>query len=176
MERYANGDGPAFDELFGRYEPRAFAYFLKRTRCPDRAQDLYQELFLRVHRARHVYDPRRAFAPWFFQIAHRLLVDDVRRAYRSQEIGLDEEPACAPRAAATDCVAEREHLARILGELSDCERFVLVSAQSEGVGYPELAARLGKSVEAVRKIASRAAQRLRSASLARPASSAPLAR
>ena len=64
MERYVDGDSTAFDELFRRYEPRAFSYFLRRTGSPDRAQDLYQDLFLRIHRARDTYDSRRSFAPW----------------------------------------------------------------------------------------------------------------
>src|SRR5262245_31872249 len=90
MERYARGDSVAFDELFRRYEPQAYAFFLKRTRSPERARDLYQELFLRIHRARAVYDPSRPFAPWFFHIAHHLLLDDQQRAYRSREMPLDD--------------------------------------------------------------------------------------
>jgi len=69
MARYADGDARAFGELFRRYEPRAYASFLKRTASPERAQDLYQELFLRIHRARDRYDAERPFAPWLFQIA-----------------------------------------------------------------------------------------------------------
>ena len=55
--------------------------------------------------------------------------------------------------------------------LSGEERYVLISAKLDGVGYPELALQLGKSAEAVRKLASRALQRLRSASPLEPLSS-----
>ena len=84
MRRYARGDFSAFDELFRRFEPRAFAYFLKRTRSRERAQDLYQELFLRLHRNRHGYDPDRAFAPWFFQIARLRLEETPAAAGRNR--------------------------------------------------------------------------------------------
>jgi RNA polymerase sigma-70 factor (ECF subfamily) len=168
MERYVDGDAAAFDELFRRYEPRAFSYFLQRTRSTDRARDLFQDLFLRIHRSRESYDPRRAFAPWFFQIAHRLLIDDQRRAYRTHELSLEEREidACVQRA--SDGVAERDHLAQLLDGLSPEERHVLICAKGEGAGYAELAVQLGRSVDAVKKMASRAAQRLRAA--------APLAR
>ena len=167
MERYVDGDAAAFDELFRRYEPRAFSYFARRTRSADRAQDLYQELFLRVHRAREVYDPRRPFAPWFFQIAHRLLIDDQRRAYRMQELSLEEREASSPwRRLGSDAVAEHEHLTQLLDELSPDERHVLVCAKGEGLDYAEIAAQLGKSCDAVKKTASRALQRLRAAPLA----------
>ena len=162
MERYVNGDAEAFDEIFRRYESRAFAYFVERTRSRDRARDLYQELFLRVHRARDAYDAGRPFAPWFFQIAHRLLIDDVRRAYRSHEVPLGESVPRDSRSPADD-VAAREQLAVLLGGLSAEERLVLVAAHGEGVGYAELARRLGKSVDAVKKMASRTVLRLRDA-------------
>jgi RNA polymerase sigma-70 factor (ECF subfamily) len=165
MRRYADGDPDAFDALFRRHERRAYAYFLKRTGSPERAQDLYQELFLRIHRARDRYDPSRPFLPWFFQIASRLLVDDLRKAFRSREVDLGAREPSAPDAG-RDRVAERETLERALGALSADERYVLISSRVEGVGYPELARRLGKSVDAVKKMASRAVQRVRRIELA----------
>ena len=57
MDLYARGDGLAFDELFARYQQRAYAFFLRHTRSEDRAAELYQELFLRLHCAREGYDP-----------------------------------------------------------------------------------------------------------------------
>lgn len=161
MRQYVDGDSEAFDELFRRYEPRAFSFFLKRTHSRDRAQDLYQGLFLRIHRARDSFDPARSFAPWFFQIAHRLLVDDQRRAYRSHEVSIEGREHRSHRTIGRDEVADREQLGQILDGLSAEERYVLVSAKVEGIGYPELATHLGKSVDAVKKLASRAMQRVR---------------
>ncbi len=161
MAMYADGDTGAFDELFRRYESRAFAFFVRRTRSRERAQDLYQELFLRIHRARDRYDPARGFAPWFFQIAHRLLVDDQRRAYRSREVPIGERELRSQRPSTSDGVADRELVGQILSGLSAEERYVLLAAKVEGIGYPELATQLDKSVDAVKKMASRAMQRLR---------------
>jgi len=164
MEHYADGDAGAFEELFRRFEARAYCYFIKRTRSPERAQDLYQELFLRIHRARDTYDPARAFTPWFFQIAHRLWVDDQRRAYRAHEVAIGDHEPSVPGSGSGDEVADREQLGQILDSLSADERYVLVSAKVEGIGYSELALHLGKSADAVKKMASRALQRLRAAS------------
>ena len=161
MARYADGDGEAFEELFRRYEPRAYAFFVRRTGSPERAQDLYQELFLRIHRARDRYDPSRPFTPWFFQIANRLLVDDLRRAFRSHEVSLEDREPRSAWEGSEAVVANREHVAQLLDGLSSEERYVLLSAKVEGIGYPELADHLGKSVDAVKKMASRALQRLR---------------
>ena len=152
MGRYADGELEAFEELFARYEPRAYAFFLRRTASPDRAEDLYQELFLRIHRARDRYDPDRPFAPWFFQIANHLLVDDRRRAFRSHETHVDNPQFRSSEATSEECIAQREHFGQVLEALSPDERYILVSAKVEGVGYTELAERLGKSVDAVVKV------------------------
>lgn len=170
MARYAGGDGEAFNELFERYEPRAYVFFVKRTRSRQRAEDLYQELFLRIHRARDRYDSARAFSPWFFQIANRLLIDDRRRAFRSHEVQIHDWEPCSDQPAVDVQAADREQADQLLHTLSLEERYVLLSAKVEGIDYPELAKRLGKSVDAVKKMASRTIQRLRS----EPASGHPL--
>jgi len=161
MGRYVAGDIAAFDELFRRYESRAFAYFVKRTRSRERAQDLYQELFLRVHRARDAYDAERPFAPWFFQIAHRLLIDDERRAYRRQEVVFEDASPSASREIESDKVADREQLLQLLSGLSEAEQKIFIATKLEGVGYAQLAADQGKSVAAIKKMVSRALQRIR---------------
>jgi RNA polymerase sigma-70 factor (ECF subfamily) len=161
MRRYADGDGKAFEELFSRYEARAYGFFYKRTKSEDRAQDLYQELFLRLHRNRTSYDPSRPFAPWFFQIASRLLVDDYRRAFRNREVPVGEQERPSHERDSERRLGDLEEADRLLAELSPEERHILVSAKVEGTGYAELARDLGKSVDAVKKLASRAMQRLR---------------
>jgi len=135
MREYVDGDASAFEQLFRRYAPRA---------CDD---------------------PERAFAHWFFQIAHHLLVDDRRRAYRAHEVPIEDRDRDSDRTGARDQVADREQLGQLLRGLSAEERDVPVSAKLEGIEYFELAAQLGKSVDAVKKLASRALQRLRAASL-----------
>src|SRR5690606_35882965 len=99
----------------------------------------YQELFLRLHRARDVYDSGRPFAPWFFQIAHHLLIDDERRAYRRQEVVFDNASRSTPRAIEFDRVANRDQLFQLLSGLSETEQEILIAAKVEGVGYAELA-------------------------------------
>ncbi len=139
MQRYVSGDCDAFDELFRRYEPRVYSFFLKRSGSRERAEDLYQELFLRIHRGRESYDPRRSFAPWLYKIAHRLLVDDHRRAYRTHEIAIGDPQPVGRWAHQADEAASRQLLARVLAMLSPEERYVLIAAKLEGVAYAQLA-------------------------------------
>lgn len=161
MAEYAAGSGAAFDALFARYERRAHAYFLRRTRSPERADDLYQELFLRLHRFRDRYDPLRPFAPWFFRIASRVWLDELRRAHREAGARLDAEDEPAVEAGAERRAAARQEAGRLLGGLSPEQARVVLLAKLAGAEYGEIAATLGKSVDATKQIGSRALRRMR---------------
>ena len=166
MDLYARGSQSAFEELFRRYEGLAYGYFLRRVRCEARARDLYQELFLRLHRFRHRYDPSRPFEPWFFQLAHRVLIDEWRRRHRQVEVDLDEARLESPVADPERSAAARDESERQLERLSPEEARILVDAKVLGLGHAEIAAALSKSVAAVKQIASRSLRRLRLAAAA----------
>jgi RNA polymerase sigma-70 factor (ECF subfamily) len=162
MDRYARGDLDAFDALFRRYDRRAFGFLLRRTRCPDRAADLHQELFLRVHRFRIRFDPTQPFAPWFFEVARNVWHDDLRRRHRLRH---EVDGARADDLPAGDDperrVADRELTGRLLASLAPAQRALVVGTAVEGLSYPELAGQLGRSVVSLKQAGSRALRRLR---------------
>ena len=161
MERYADGDADAFAELFARYERRAYRFFVARTRSEERAWDLYQDLFLRLHRFRETYRAGGPFAPWFFQIARRVLLDDLRRDRSSREVPLGSEIARSSENDAERRVADVEQAEQLLSRLSPEQGLVLLAGKVDGLGCAEIAQRLGKSVAAVKQVASRALRKLR---------------
>ena len=163
MERYTDGDADAFTELFGRYERRAYRFFVARTRSEERAWDLYQDLFLRLHRFRQTYRAGEPFAPWFFQIARRVLLDDLRRDRSSREVSLESEIARSSENDAERRVADVEQAEQLLSLLSPEQGLVLLAGKVEGLGCAEIAQRLGKSVAAVKQVASRGLRKLRTA-------------
>jgi RNA polymerase sigma-70 factor (ECF subfamily) len=161
MGLYAHGSQSAFEELFRRYEGRAYRYFLRRVRCEARARDLYQDLFLRLHRFRQTYDPCRPFEPWFFHIAHGVLVDDWRRRHRHAEVVLEDAALASSELDPEQRVAVTRESEHQLERLSAEEARILVDAKVLGLEYSEIAAALSKSVAAVKQIASRSLRRLR---------------
>jgi RNA polymerase sigma factor (sigma-70 family) len=179
MARYASGDAAAFDRLFERYEARIYRFMRMRTGSEARAADLYQELFLRIHCVRAQYDSTRPFAPWLFQIARHLLIDEFRRRSRRPEVEF-EETAEASRALSGELpeaerrLAGRQAARAVLEALSETERYVLIRSKLEGCPYAELALELGKSVLAIKKLASRAMLRLRGAQPSSDAAALPI--
>ncbi len=161
MDAYARGDPLAFEELFRRYGPRAHGFFLRRTRCPERADDLLQELFLKLHRARRSFRPERRFAPWFFQIARNLFVDDLRRRGPVLESLVEEMQASVGARNPEHEASSREALAQALAVLSPDERFLVTAAKGVGVDSRQIARALGRTPAAIRQSTSRALRRLR---------------
>lgn len=161
MALYAGGSEAAFEELFARYEGRAYGYFLSRVRCEARAADLYQELFLRLHRFRETYDATRPFEPWFFHIARHVVVDEWRRRHREGQVTLDESLADTSAPHARELAEARQEAGRQLESLSPEQARILVDAKVWGFDYAEIAGALSKSVDAVKQVASRSLRRLR---------------
>jgi len=163
MDFYAKGDAAAFQELFRRYERRAYSFFWKRTRSKDQTADLFQDLFLRVHRSRETYRSEFKFASWFFQVADNVFMDHLRQRFRLREEPIDDFRELSIPANAECRVCDREAVEFALAGLSDEQIRLLVAAKVEGFEYPELAEALGKSADAVKQIASRTLRRLRGA-------------
>lgn len=79
MQGVQTGDDAALGELLDRYRLRLFAFAVRRSGDAASAEDLFQETWLRVVRARASFDPSRRFSTWLFQIANNLCRDLARR-------------------------------------------------------------------------------------------------
>ncbi len=84
MARYCDGDADAFRRLYARLAPRLLGYLLRMVRDRAAAEDLVQQTFLKVHRARAAYVRGADPVPWIFAIAHRTFLDDVRGKKRAR--------------------------------------------------------------------------------------------
>jgi RNA polymerase sigma-70 factor (ECF subfamily) len=179
MLRVRDGDSGAFAELVELWQSRLVTLFLHHTGDHSTAEDLAQETFLRVYRARERYRPTAKFTTWVHTIALRVASDLRQRAYRrlergvpnttsasSSSIGLD-HLAVAASGLMPARVADRGELQgvvqRALGELGERQRMALLLAKFEQCSYEEIAAALETSVPAVKSLLFRARDQLRQA-------------
>ena len=72
MLAFKGGDRGAFDELFRLYTPRLMSFLARMVRDRARAEELTQDVFVRIYQARERYEPRAKFSTWLFRIAHNL--------------------------------------------------------------------------------------------------------
>jgi RNA polymerase sigma-70 factor (ECF subfamily) len=176
MAAYQAGNQAAFGELFTRHGGSVYGFLVRRL--PDRAlaEDLFQEAFLRVHRARQTYDATRPFRAWLFGIVHNLVIDALRdagRTPRTQPLdGSDaraNEPGrrleiVSPAGSPEQEVGTREAaraLDATLHALPPDEATVLLLARLEGMSYDDIAQVVGRTPAATKQLAYRALQRVR---------------
>lgn len=79
MLHYQQGNGAAMEELLKRYRQRIYQFSYRLCRNSAEAEDVAQEVFLRVHLCRSSYVPQAKFSTWIFGIAHNLVIDRLRR-------------------------------------------------------------------------------------------------
>ena len=80
MLRVQKGDNAAFAELVDRYHSRVLGNFIRRLGDRQEAEDLTQDVFLRLYRARQRYQPRARFATWLYHITQNV----ARNAFRAR--------------------------------------------------------------------------------------------
>ena len=83
MARYCDGDASAFRELYALVSPRLYGYLMKMARSKALADDLVQQTFMKVHRARAAYIRGADPVPWIYSIAHRTFLDEARKTKRA---------------------------------------------------------------------------------------------
>jgi len=144
IERVADGDRPAFEELYRRYAPAVLGLAVRRLGDRGRAEDAAQDAFVAIWRSAGTYDPGRGTgAPWLYAVARNAITDGLRRAPEPAAELEDRpggEPDPADRAEAS-WTAWRVH--RALEVLPPHERPVIELAYWRGLSQSEIAESLG---------------------------------
>jgi RNA polymerase sigma-70 factor, ECF subfamily len=96
MERYCAGDTEAFHALYRRVAPRLLSYLTRMAGDRSVAEDILQQTFLKVHRARGAYVRGANPVPWIYAIARRSFIDEARRRARARGANLAQDHAREP--------------------------------------------------------------------------------
>lgn len=151
MEAYVDGSSPAFEALYRRISNTVYAYLLRLTRNRERAEDLLQVTFSKVHRARGSYLRGAPVLPWVLAIARRSFLDERRSArVRTEDLSSDgslPEPPPEPTGVSPDVAAALE---RALDELPEAYREAIQLTKVSGLSIAEAASVLGASEAAVK--------------------------
>lgn len=170
MLAYRAGDASALSDLYARWAGPLLRYLERMVQERATAEELMQESFLRVHRARDRYRPEARFSTWLFQIGRNLALNELDRARRKRphqstdatRAGDPERPVLSlvssePSAAR---LAERretqERVGSLLAELPERQSSALWLSAVEGHSYAEIASILETSVSSVKALVHRA--------------------
>jgi RNA polymerase sigma-70 factor (ECF subfamily) len=159
MARYQAGDFAAAKALIDRLSPALHRFFDGQLANRSDADDLLQDVWLRIHRVRHTYRAGKPLLPWIFAIARRVRVDhyrwSIRTSIREQRLeSVSEDLAAAEGRAADD-------LEELLAPLSESQREVLHLLKVGGLSLEEVAQATSCSVGSVKQKVHRAYEKLR---------------
>jgi RNA polymerase sigma-70 factor, ECF subfamily len=161
MLRYRDGDVAAFAVLYERHKDSLYRYFLRQTRPTAVAEELFQDVWMNVIRARASYEVRAKFSTWLYRLAHNRLVDHYRRTSTGVPLVHDDDPDDPILEQVADAALhepdnelERRRLARrllqALEALPDAQREIFLLREESGMSLEEIAAVLDIKLEAAK--------------------------
>ena len=140
MAAYQAGDSMAFESLYTKLSGPLHGYLHSLTRDGARADDLLQETFFHVHRARRTYDPSRSAKAWIYAIAHNVFLMWRRGAGRLErhEGPAGDELPDVPIPAEAEGLGTRDFVRRALARLPETQREALLLHHVEGLSFREV--------------------------------------
>ena len=166
VARCRRGEDAAFRALVERYSPMVFALAGRLMSAPQRAEDIAQETFLRVHRGLPYFRGESKLSTWIYRIVSNVAFE-ARAREHSRDLSLDDERAPLPPPGARDRAFSdlelRDRLDKAMARLPAHYRVLVHGHYVKGVKYEELAAAFGLPVGTVKTHLFRAKRLLREA-------------
>lgn len=179
VRRFNEGDASAFEELLQRYQRPLFNFILRSVRERDRAEELLQDVFLKVLQRSSEFQGNSKFSTWLYTIARNLCIDTSRkmvfRRHRSLDAPLRSDEAegatLLDRVASTVPAADREaigqdlqaRIAAAIEELPEEQREVFLMREVQNMAFKEIADVVGVPENTVKSRMRYALERLQRA-------------
>lgn len=174
-----DGDSAAFEQLVSRYQARLLTVLQHWLGSRDQAEDLVQEVFLRVFRARQNYQPAARFSTWIFTIAHNVARNARRTLARRREVQMQQQTSESRELVALEEIAkaasglmptrqvDKREMSDVvnlaISALSERQRMAVLLCKFEGMSYVDIAATMEMTPSAVKSLLSRARSNLKEA-------------
>lgn len=167
MFRYRDGDVQAFELLYRRHNDGLYRYLLRLSLNRATAEDLYQEVWSRIIKARSNYRPSAKFTTYLYRIAHNCFVDSLRRNKRYAGDAPFDVTELVDQASAPEDNVERQRLRKrlfeALAELPAEQRDAFLLHEEAGLNVDEIARTTGVNPETAKSRLRYANKKLRAA-------------
>lgn len=157
MLGYCAGDAAAFDVLYERHRGGMYRYLLRQCGQSMIAEELFQDVWMNLIRARGNYKPSAKFSTYLYRLAHNRLIDHYRKHAREATLSYDDDTCLpvddppAPPAARPDAAYELKQqagaLLQLLESLPEAQREAFVLQQEAGFTVEEIARATGVTRE-----------------------------
>ncbi len=172
MLQVREGNAAAFEKLVEKHQSRLVMILEQLVSDRSLAEDLAQEVFMRIYRARENYVPTAKFSTWLYTITHNVASNSIRKSSRRKEVNLVSSPSGSMPTRPLDTMAKEKsglmptrqmdhrEMSEILHEaiqsLIPRQRMAMMLSRFEDLSYVEIGQAMGLSTQAVKSLLSRA--------------------
>ena len=172
MLKVREGSAAAFEQLVEKYQGRLVGVLEHLVPRKNQAEDLAQEVFMRIYRARESYVPQAKFSTWLFTITHNVASNAIRKLSRVKEVNIQNTPSGSVAVQPLNKMAkdksalmptrqvDRQEVAEVvragIQQLPDRQRMAILLSKFEGMSYLEIGTAMSLSTQAVKSLLSRA--------------------
>ena len=168
MLRFQKGDEPAFEELVKKHTRGVLNLVYRYLSDASRAEDVAQDIFVKVYRARMKYEPKAKFSTWLYRIAVNHCLNEIRARKSQPAVAapiddlLEQTSGDDPDARLSRSELQSAVKAAI-DALPENQRLAVILARYEDMSYDEIAETMDMSLEAVKSVLFRAKENLKQA-------------
>ena len=167
MLRYRDGDVAAFEALYRRHNDALYRYLLRHCRHRATAEDIFQDVWGKIIKARESYRPTAKFTTYLYRVAHNCFIDYLRRNRRHAQTANVEPDSQPDTGESPDMLVERSlarrRLDAALQTLPDEQRDVFLLHEEAGLNLEQIASVTGSNRETVKSRLRYAVKKLRAA-------------
>ena len=159
MQLYQNGSVQAFVLLYARHSSKVFGFLKKRIKRDEKVNDIYQEVFIKIHRSKHLYNKSLPVLPWIFTVTKTVMIDELAKDKSSkyvQDFNFD-----LLSAVPIQSIGDTQELNAMIRKLPDTQKHAVQMRFVDEKTFDEIAKTLKTSPTNVRQIISRGVKRLR---------------
>ncbi len=172
MLQVRDGNAAAFEALVEKHQKRLVMVLEHLVSDRTQAEDLAQDVFLRVYRARERYVPTAKFSTWLYTITHNVASNSIRKSSRRKEVNLVTSPSGSMPVRPLDTMAkdksnlmptrlaDQKEMEKVIREaiqsLGSRQRMAMLLSKYEGMSYNEIAESMELTTQAVKSLLSRA--------------------
>jgi len=158
MDLYLLGNAAAFEELYLRYRPKVYAYFISRL-SKENAEDLFQKVFFKVHKNKAYYKNKYSFTSWIYTICRNTFIDFLRENQKEGEkVPLEKLEYLFSSSVSSE---EKTIPKQYLDKMNPRYREILLERIIKGKDYSQISNQFGLSQSSARKVFSRALGQLK---------------
>lgn len=161
MLKYQKGDEKAFSALYERLSPKVYGYLKSKVHKTERANDIFQEVFVKIHKTKHLYKKDFPVLPWIFTITKNLMIDELRKSKNEKNhVDVDEMELAAVETLSTHTQSV-ETLRPALNEIAPNQKLAIEMRYINEKSFDEIALALNTNAENVRQLISRGIKRIK---------------